>query len=85
MLSRFLKQAAITRAWRQEFGGFDAERLRRDLVAGLTVAAGGLTAGTAFGVASNAAYNQLTADGRQPKKCQASWKMRSSERGRWAW
>ena len=50
MLSRF----AFVRAWRAEFGGYNAERLRRDLVAGLTVAAVALPLALAFGVASNA-------------------------------
>ena len=50
MFSRF----AFVRAWRAEFGGYNAERLRRDLVAGLTVAAVALPLALAFGVASNA-------------------------------
>ena len=50
MLSRF----ALVRSWKAEFGGYNAERLRRDLVAGLTVAAVALPLALAFGVASNA-------------------------------
>lgn len=54
MLNRLLNQTALLRLWKQEFGGYDAERLRRDLVAGLTVAAVALPLALAFGVASNA-------------------------------
>ena len=44
----------ILRLWREEFGGYTAARLRRDVAAGLTVAAVALPLALAFGVASNA-------------------------------
>lgn len=54
MFRRILRQPAIVRIWQQEFAGYDGGRLRRDLVAGLTVAAVALPLALAFGVASNA-------------------------------
>src|SRR6186997_2398667 len=49
-----LKRNSLVVAWLREFGGYDAGRFRRDLVAGLTVAAVALPLALAFGVASNA-------------------------------
>src|SRR5687768_8422390 len=44
----------IVQLWRSEFGDYSAERFRRDLLAGLTVAAVALPLALAFGVASSA-------------------------------
>jgi SulP family sulfate permease len=54
---------ALIRLWRTEFGGYSAQKLQRDLLAGLTVAAVALPLALAFGVASgaNAAAGLVTA------------------------
>ncbi|HET9494364.1 MAG TPA: SulP family inorganic anion transporter [Chloroflexia bacterium] len=49
-----LRQPALIELWRKEFSGYDGARFRRDLVAGLTVAAVALPLALAFGVASSA-------------------------------
>ncbi|MEO8288327.1 MAG: SulP family inorganic anion transporter [Chloroflexota bacterium] len=49
-----LKRPVIFRMWQQEFRGYDAVHFRRDLLAGLTVAAVALPLALAFGVASQA-------------------------------
>src|SRR5215204_2823391 len=48
------KRNVLVQSWLHEFGGYNAERFRRDLVAGLTVAAVALPLALAFGVASSA-------------------------------
>jgi SulP family sulfate permease len=49
-----LRQPVIVQLWRKEFVGYTAARFRRDLIAGLTVAAVALPLALAFGVASSA-------------------------------
>ena len=49
-----LKQPALFRLWQKEFSGYTGARFRRDLIAGLTVAAVALPLALAFGVASSA-------------------------------
>ncbi len=49
-----LKSPIIFQLWRSEFSNYSVERFRRDLLAGLTVAAVALPLALAFGVASSA-------------------------------